>query len=248
MLGNLALEKTKDNYLRGMSMLGSIVNSAAVVLGSILGVFINKGIKDEYKNIIMDAVGLTVVVMGIGSAIKSENLILVIISIVLGSIIGEVIGIQQKLDKLGDGLEKRLGKGNSNFSKGFVTGSLVFCIGAMAIVGALESGLTGDNSTLFAKSVLDGITSIIFASTLGIGVAFSAVSLLVYEGSISLLASFLSNLLSTQAITEMSSVGGILIIAIGLNVLGIKKINVGNMLPAVFIPLLYFSLKTLIGF
>lgn len=229
-------------------MLGSIVNSAAVVLGSILGVFINKGIKDEYKNIIMDAVGLTVVVMGIGSAIKSENLILVIISIVLGSIIGEVIGIQQKLDKLGDGLEKRLGKGNSNFSKGFVTGSLVFCIGAMAIVGALESGLTGDNSTLFAKSVLDGITSIIFASTLGIGVAFSAVSLLVYEGSISLLASFLSNLLSTQAITEMSSVGGILIIAIGLNVLGIKKINVGNMLPAVFIPLLYFSLKTLIGF
>jgi len=242
------LEKTKDNYLRGMSMLGSIVNSAAVVLGSILGVFINKGIKDEYKNIIMDAVGLTVVVMGIGSAIKSENLILVIISIVLGSIIGEAIGIQQKLDKLGDGLEKRLGKGNSNFSKGFVTGSLVFCIGAMAIVGALESGLTGDNSTLFAKSVLDGITSIIFASTLGIGVAFSAVSLLVYEGSISLLASFLSNLLSTQAITEMSSVGGILIIAIGLNVLGIKKINVGNMLPAVFIPLLYFSLKTLIGF
>lgn len=229
-------------------MLGSIVNSAAVVLGSILGVFINKGIKDEYKNIIMDAVGLTVVVMGIGSAIKSENLILVIISIVLGSIIGEVIGIQQKLDKLGDGLEKRLGKGNSNFSKGFVTGSLVFCIGAMAIVGALESGLTGDNSTLFAKSVLDGITSIIFASTLGIGVAFSAVSLLVYEGSISLLASFLSNLLSTQAITEMSSVGGILIIAIGLNVLGIKKIKVGNMLPAVFIPLLYFSLKTLIGF
>jgi len=242
------LEKTKDNYLRGMSMLGSIVNSAAVVLGSILGVFINKGIKDEYKNIIMDAVGLTVVVMGIGSAIKSENLILVIISIVLGSIIGEAIGIQQKLDKLGDGLEKRLGKGNSNFSKGFVTGSLVFCIGAMAIVGALESGLTGDNSTLFAKSVLDGITSIIFASTLGIGVAFSAVSLLVYEGSISLLASFLSNLLSTQAITEMSSVGGILIIAIGLNVLGIKKIKVGNMLPAVFIPLLYFSLKTLIGF
>lgn len=229
-------------------MLGSIVNSAAVVLGSILGVFINKGIKDEYKNIIMDAVGLTVVVMGIGSAIKSENLILVIISIVLGSIIGEAIGIQQKLDKLGDGLEKRLGKGNSNFSKGFVTGSLVFCIGAMAIVGALESGLTGDNSTLFAKSVLDGITSIIFASTLGIGVAFSAVSLLVYEGSISLLASFLSNLLSTQAITEMSSVGGILIIAIGLNVLGIKKIKVGNMLPAVFIPLLYFSLKTLIGF
>jgi len=229
-------------------MLGSIVNSISVVLGSILGILINKGIKEEYKNIVMDAVGLTVVVMGIMSAIQTENIILVIISMALGSVIGEAIGIEQKLDKLGDGLEKKFGKGNSNFSKGFVTGSLVFCIGAMAIVGALESGLRGDNSTLFAKSVLDGIASVIFASTFGIGVAFSAISVLVYEGAISLLASFLSNLLSTQAIAEMSSVGGILIMAIGLNVLGIKKLNVGNMLPAVFIPLLYFSLKTLIGF
>ncbi|NLY76566.1 MAG: DUF554 domain-containing protein [Tissierellia bacterium] len=228
-------------------MLGSIVNAVSIVLGSVLGILINKGIKEEYKKIVMDAVGLTVVIMGITSAIKSENLILVIISMVLGSIIGQAIGIQDKLDKLGNRLEERFGKEESNFSKGFVTASLVYCIGAMAIIGSLESGITGDHSTLFAKSVLDGITAVIFASTLGIGVAFSAASVLIYEGSISILASYLSNLMSDPAITEMSAVGGILITAIGLNVLGIKKVNAGNMLPAVFIPLVYFALKTIFG-
>jgi len=228
-------------------MLGSIVNAVSIVLGSVLGILINKGIKEEYKKIVMDAVGLTVVIMGITSAIKSENLILVIISMVLGSIIGQAIGIQDKLDKLGNRLEERFGKEESNFSKGFVTASLVYCIGAMAIIGSLESGITGDHSTLFAKSVLDGITAVIFASTLGIGVAFSAASVLIYEGSISIFASYLSNLMSDPAITEMSAVGGILITAIGLNVLGIKKVNAGNMLPAVFIPLVYFALKTIFG-
>lgn len=190
-------------------MLGSIVNAVAVVVGSILGILINKGIKEVYRNIVMDGVGLTVVIMGIMSAIESQNLILVIISIVLGSIIGQAIGIEDKLDKLGKRLEDRFGKDDSNFSKGFVTASLVFCIGAMAIVGALESGLAGNHSTLFAKSVLDGITSVIFASTLGIGVAFSAIAVFIYEGSISLLASFLSGLFSPEAIAEMSAVGGI---------------------------------------
>ncbi len=229
-------------------MLGSLVNAASIVIGSLVGVLINKGIKEEYKKLIMDGVALTVIIMGIMGAIESQNFILVIISMVLGSIIGQAIGIEEKLDKLGNRLEERFGKGNSNFSKGFVTASLVYCIGAMAIIGALESGLTGNHSTLFAKAVLDGITAIIFASTLGIGVAFSAVPVLLYEGFISLLASSLSSLFSTEAITEMSAVGGILIMAIGLNILGIRKINVGNMLPAVFIPLLYFSLRIFMGF
>ena len=229
-------------------MLGSLVNAASIVIGSLVGVLINKGIKEEYKKLIMDGVALTVIIMGIMGAIESQNFILVIISMVLGSIIGQAIGIEEKLDKLGNRLEERFGKGNSNFSKGFVTASLVYCIGAMAIIGALESGLTGNHSTLFAKAVLDWITAITFASTLGIGVAFSAVPVLLYEGFISLLASSLSSLFSTEAITEMSAVGGILIMAIGLNILGIRKINVGNMLPAVFIPLLYFSLRIFMGF
>lgn len=228
-------------------MLGSIVNFIAVVIGSIIGVLLNKGIKEDYKKTIMDGIGLTIVVIGIMGSIKSQNTILVIISIVLGSIIGEAINIQKKLDNLGDRLESYFGKGDSNFSKGFVTASLIYCVGAMAIVGSLESGLSGNYSTLFAKSIIDGITSIILASTLGIGVAFSAIPILLYQGSITLLATYLKDLLSEQAITEMTSVGGILIIAIGINLLEIKKIKVGNMLPAIFIPLIYFRLIFLLG-
>lgn len=194
----------------------------------------------------MDGVGLSVIIIGISAAIKTENTIMAIISIVLGSIIGEISGIEKKLNRLGDSLEARFSNGDSNFSKGFVTASLVYCVGAMAIVGALESGLLGDHNTLFAKSILDGITSIIFASTLGIGVAFSAIVVFIYQGLITLLATYLKDLLTHDVILEMSAVGGILIMAIGINILELKKIKVGNMLPAIFIPFLYYIFKLLI--
>jgi len=229
-------------------MLGTIVNSAAIAIGSILGVLLNKGIKEEYRNTIMDGIALTVILIGIMGALNNENLILMIISIALGSIIGEALEIEKKLDNLGASLENRFGKGDSNFSKGFVTASLVFCVGAMAIVGSLESGLQGNHSTLFAKSIIDGITSVIFASTLGIGVGFSSFAVLLYQGTITLLASSIKYLLTPEAINEMSSVGGLLIAAVGINILGIKKINVGNMLPAIFIPLIFFTLKGFLGF
>lgn len=231
-----------------MLMLGTIVNSTTIIVGTILGVLLNKGIKEEYKSTIMDGVSLAVILIGIMGALDTENVILMIISLVVGSIIGEAVKIEKKLDNLGNTLEKKLGKGDSNFSKGFVTASLVFCVGAMAIVGALESGLRGNHSTLFAKSVLDGISSIIFASTLGIGVGFSAATVLLYQGSITLLASSAKELLTPEVINEMSAVGGLLIAAIGINLLGLRKIKVGNMLPAIFIPLLYFLLKKFIGF
>ncbi|GMG95689.1 DUF554 domain-containing protein [Tepidimicrobium xylanilyticum] len=227
-------------------MLGTIVNSIAVIAGSVLGIVIKKGIKEEYKKTIMDGVGLSVIIIGISAAIKTENTIMAIISIVLGSIIGEISGIEKKLNRLGDSLEARFSNGDSNFSKGFVTASLVYCVGAMAIVGALESGLLGDHNTLFAKSILDGITSIIFASTLGIGVAFSAIVVFIYQGLITLLATYLKDLLTHDVILEMSAVGGILIMAIGINILELKKIKVGNMLPAIFIPFLYYIFKLLI--
>ncbi|GFN35056.1 DUF554 domain-containing protein [Tepidimicrobium xylanilyticum] len=227
-------------------MLGTIVNSIAVIAGSVLGIIIKKGIKEEYKKTIMDGVGLSVIIIGISAAIKTENTIMAIISIVLGSIIGEISGIEKKLNRLGDSLEARFSNGDSNFSKGFVTASLVYCVGAMAIVGALESGLLGDHNTLFAKSILDGITSIIFASTLGIGVAFSAIVVFIYQGLITLLATYLKDLLTHDVILEMSAVGGILIMAIGINILELKKIKVGNMLPAIFIPFLYYIFKLLI--
>lgn len=228
-------------------MLGTIVNSAAIIIGSILGILLNKGIKEEYKNTIMDGVALTVILIGIMGALDTESLILMIISIVVGSIIGETLRIEKRLDNLGSALEKKFGKGNSNFSKGFVTASLVFCVGAMAIVGALESGLQGNHNTLFAKSILDGISSIIFASTLGIGVGFSAIVVFLYQGIITLLASSVRGLMTPEVINEMSAVGGLLISAIGINILGLKKIKVGNMLPAIFIPLLYFILRNFLG-
>ena len=223
-------------------MLGTVVNSITIILGSIFGFIIKRGIKDEYKKTIMDGVGLAVIVIGLMGAIKTANTILAIISIVLGSLFGEILGIERKLNSLGDTMEERFGKGDSNFSKGFVTASLVYCVGAMAIVGSLESGLLGDHTTLLAKSILDGISSIIFSSTLGIGVAFSAVAVFIYQGLITLLATYIKDLLTPEVILEMSAVGGILIMAIGINIVELKRIRVGNMLPAIFIPLFYYIL------
>ena len=227
-------------------MLGTIVNSSAIIVGAFIGILIKNGIKDKYKSTIMDGIGLSVVIIGIMSGIKANNIIIIIGSIVVGSIIGEIIDIDLKLEHLGNKMEKWFGKGDSNFSKGFVTASLVYCIGAMAIVGSLESGISGNHEILFAKSILDGISAIIFASTLGIGVAFSAIPVFIYQGVITLLANVVKDLLTIEVINEMSAVGGILILAIGINILGIKKIKVANMLPAIFIPLIYLTVLNLI--
>jgi uncharacterized membrane protein YqgA involved in biofilm formation len=227
-------------------MLGTIVNSMAIIGGSILGVLLRNGIKDEYKTTIMDGIGLSVIVIGIMGGIKSENIILVIASIVIGGLIGETIGIEKKLDNLGDKLKGSFAKGDSNFTKGFVTASLVYCIGAMAIIGSLESGIQGNHERLFAKSILDGISAIIFSSTLGIGVAFSAIPVFLYQGTITLLSNAIKDILTPEVINEMSAIGGILIMAIGINILEIKKIKIGNLLPAVFIPLIYYVLRLVI--
>lgn len=231
-----------------VEMLGTIVNSLAIIIGSLIGVGLNRGIKDDYKDTIMNGIGLTVVIIGIMGGIGSGNIILVISSIVLGSIIGEMIGIEKKLDKLGNQLQNRFGAKDSNFSKGFVTASLVYCVGAMAIVGSLESGIQGDHSTLFAKSVLDGISSVIFSSTLGIGVAFSAIPVFIYQGVMTIASSLIKDLFTPEVINEMSAIGGILIMAIGINILDIKKLKVGNMLPAIIIPIFYSILLNLVNF
>lgn len=227
-------------------MLGTIVNSLAVIVGSLLGILLKNGINDKYKSTIMDGISLAVIVIGITGGIKSENMVLVIVSLAIGGLIGEKIGIEGRLDRLGNWAEEHFGKGDSNFSKAFVSATLVYCIGAMAIVGSLESGLTGNHQTLYAKSALDGITAIVFASTLGIGTAFSAIPIFIYQGSITLLAKYLKDILTTELVTEMSAVGGILIIAIGINLLGVKKIKVGNLLPAIFLPVIYYFVSTFI--
>lgn len=226
-------------------MLGTIVNSLMIIIGAALGMLFKKGIKEGYKNTIMDGIGLSVLVIGISNALEFENLVVVIVSIVVGSIIGELIDINKRLNNLGDRLQSKFKNEEGNFSKGFVTASLVYCVGAMAIVGAIQSGLTGNHQTLYAKAVLDGITAIIFASTLGIGVMFSSLAVFLYQGTITIFASSLSSILTEIAINEISSVGGILIIAIGINLLGLKEIKIANMLPAIIIPPVYYFLLSL---
>jgi len=229
-------------------MLGTIVNVIAIICGSLLGLLFRKGIPDNYKEIIMSGIGLSVILIGVKSALSSDQLLIVIFSVIIGAGIGEFLKIEAKLEALGSYFERRLASKSSDtgsFARGFVTASLVFCVGSMAIVGALESGLTGNHQTLFAKSILDGVTSLIFASSLGIGVLFSGVAVFLYQGAITLTAVFMKNLLVAETISQMTSVGGLLILAIGLNLLGITKVRVGNLLPGIFLPLLYFAICTL---
>lgn len=218
-------------------MVGTIVNSLTIVIGSFIGLFVKGKINKNVSETIMNGLALCVIYIGISGAFKGNNTIVMIISIAIGGFIGEIIGIDKKLENLGKRLERRFNKngGNISVAQGFVTSTLLFCVGAMAIVGSLESGLSNNHSTLFAKSLLDGISSIIFTSTLGIGVMLSAIAVFIYQGSITLASGFLSNLLSDVAISNMTSVGSLLIIGLGLNILGVTKIKVSNLLPAIII-------------
>ncbi len=226
-------------------MLGNIVNGVAIIVGCLVGLLVHKGLKEKYKTIVMQAIGLSVIFIGSSVAIRGlldpdSEPILFIISLVAGGIAGELIGIEKGLEKFGGFLQLKVGSKDSNMAKGFVTASLIFCVGTMAIMGALDSGLRGDHSILFAKSVLDGITSMILATTLGIGVIFSAGAVMIYQGAIIVFATFLEGILTVDVIREISIIGGILIVGIGISMLEIKKIRTGNLLPAIFVPVIYY--------
>ena len=224
-------------------MLGTIVNTLSIIAGSLIGLFFKGKIPQKYSRTIMHGIGLVVVLVGLKTAFNTDAILVVIISFVIGSVIGEFLRIEERLDRLGDGIGKRFSKSGTGVSKGFVSASLLFCVGAMAIVGAMESGLTGNHQTLYAKSMLDGISSIIFSSTLGIGVIFAAVSVFVYQGLITMAATTIKPFLLPEVVAQMSAVGGLLIFAIGLNLLDIKKVKIANMLPAIFVPLAYQVIK-----
>ena len=229
-------------------MLGVIVNSAVIILGTVIGLLFKKGFPKKVSDAVMTAVGLCVVYIGIDGALEGESALVTIISMILGTILGTVIDIDKYLNKLGESVsEKFASKGGQSvtFAEAFVNSSLLFCVGAMAIVGSLNAGISGNNEMLFTKSVLDFCSSIIFASTLGIGVAFSAVLVFAYQGTIVLLAKAISPLLTQSVINELTCVGSIMIIAIGLNMLGITKIKVANFLPALIFPVLFYLLSGL---
>lgn len=226
-------------------MLGNYVNTIAIIVGTILGLLIHRGLKEDYKNTMMQAIGLSVLFIGAATALSGlldpeSEAILFIISLVIGGIAGEMLGLDSALNRLGQFLQSRVGRGDHNVARGFVTASLIFCVGTMAIIGSLESGLRGNYDMLFAKSILDGVTSMILATTLGFGVAFSAAAVFIYQGAIIIFAGTLEPILTIQVIREISIIGGILIFAIGLNMLEIIKVKTVNLLPAVLIPVLYY--------
>ena len=226
-------------------MLGTLVNFGAIVAGSLIGILLKGGISEKVSKTLMDGLSLCVLligalnIIGVSSELGDNDVLIIIISTVVGAIIGGKVDIDNKIENLGINIEKKLNRTGGQVAKGFVTSSLLFCIGAMAIVGSLESGLSGKHETLFAKSILDGITSIVFASTLGIGVMLSGISVLIYQGLITIGATFLKGVLIPSVITNMTAIGGFLIIALSLNMLGATKIKVANLLPCIFLPILY---------
>jgi len=216
-------------------LLGTATNVAAIVLGSILGLLLRRKLPRRITTILTQGLGLVTALIGIKMMLVTENVLIVLLSVIVGGVVGELIQIESRLDTFGVRIEKRLGRQRGTFAKAFVTSSLLYCVGPLAILGALQDGLRGDFTLLLTKSGLDGIASVAFASTLGIGVLFSALPVLAYQGSLTIGASLLAPYLTTSVVNEMTATGGLLILGIGLNVLQVTKIKVGNMLPAILV-------------
>lgn len=227
-------------------MLGTIVNVLLVLIGSLIGLTLKSRVPERLRKTIMQGLGLCVILIGIQGALKETDLLAVIISFVVGGLLGEGIDIEKRLESIGVYAERILARGketDGGFAKGFMTASLLFCVGAMSIVGPLESGLSGNHTTQIAKGILDGVVAIFFAASLGPGVLLSAATILIYQGGITLLASVVAPLLTDAVITQMSSVGGLLVAGIGLIMVLDAKLRIGNLLPAIFVPILYAPLS-----
>lgn len=228
-----------------MALWGTIINALAIIAGGLLGSLVLPRISEGIRNTVMQGLGISIAVLGITMALKSENFLIVIISIVVGGIIGEVMSIEYRLNRLGQWVERQFHRkenadpNTGGIAEGFVTATLIYCIGAMAILGSIDSGLRHNHDILYTKAILDGISAVILSSTLGIGVTLSAAPVFLYQGTIALTATlftlFISDADLNAVITEVTAIGGVLIIGIGLNILNIKKINVANLLPSIFI-------------
>ncbi len=225
-------------------MLGTVINVATISIGSIIGSKVKKGISERYQNTIMQAVGLIASSLGItwivSNITKSKFPILFVVSMVIGAILGEFINLESKVEKLGKKFKE------NNLMEGLVTAILLFCIGTLSILGPLESALKGNNTLLFTNAILDGITSLFLASNFGIGIIISALVLFIWQGSIYMSASYIAPYVTPELLGEISIIGGILLLATGLNILKITKIKSLNLLPAFIVPVLFFIIKALI--
>lgn len=223
-------------------MLGTLVNTAAILIGGGVGLLLKKGLNQRLSDAVMTGLALICLYIGVDGALKGQNALIATLSMVIGGVAGTLLNLDGGVNRLSRWLEARLVKekaANSQFSEGFISATLLFCVGAMAIVGALNSGLKGDHSLLYTKSLLDGVSAAVFASAFGAGVLLSAPCVLVYQGAIALLASLVAPLLPAAAVADMTCVGSLLIAAIGLNMLKLTKIKIMDYMPAIFLPLLF---------
>ncbi|WP_279128281.1 DUF554 domain-containing protein [Acidaminococcus fermentans] len=222
--------------------MGTVVNVAAIAGGSLLGLLVGRGIKEKYQETVIYGLALCVIVLGIQMALQGQHILLTIISLVVGSILGEALGIEEKLEQVGTLLAEKFQKsrkkgdaGTDAFVEGFLNASLLYCVGAMAIVGSIQDGLSGDPTTLYTKALIDGLSGIIYASNFGVGVLFSALSVGVYQGILTALAGFLGPWMSQLVVQEVAACGGLMILGIGINMTKMLKIRVGNMLPGLLV-------------
>ena len=220
-----------------MPGLGTIVNAGAIVLGSVLGLVLKRGLPEKWQQTIMSGIALCIVVIGTKMAMETANIIITIISLTIGAVLGELANIEGHVEWVGSWLGNRFARGEATaaarIAEGFVTASLLFCVGAMAVVGSIQDGLAGDHTTLLAKATLDGIISLVLAANLGVGVVLSAASVGIYQGAITLLAGVLEPFVTPAILGEITASGGIMIMAIGTNMLKITKIRISNMLPGI---------------
>ena len=221
-------------------LFGTLVNFIAIILGSLLGIIFKKKINQEIGYSLYKVLGLCVIYLGIAGLVKVDNSLAIILSMALGTLIGEYIGIEDKLEVLSEKIEVLVNKiYKGKIKDGFLTATLLFCIGSMAIIGPIESTLSNNHATLYAKSILDGIMAVIFSSTMGFGVLLSSFSVLLYQGGISLLASSIKPIMTVETIAMVSGVGSIMIMGLGINMVLNTKLKISNMLPSILIPILY---------
>ena len=221
--------------LKFIFMIGTLVNAAAVVVGGTVGMLLNKSMPERFKTIYFQAIGLFTIAIGISMVWNMQNIIMVVGSLAVGSLLGEWMNLEVGVERLANALKKRFKIGSEKFSEGLITSFLLFCVGAMTIVGAIDEGTGRSNEVLLTKSMMDGFSAILLASAFGIGVIVSAIPLLIFQGGITLLAMSAASFFTPDIIQGLTSIGGILLIGLGMNILEIKKIRIVNMLPALVV-------------
>ena len=225
-----------------MRGLGTIVNVATVVLGTAVGMLAGRRLPDRMRETVLAALGLIVIVLGVDNALETRNFVFPVVALVLGGVLGEALRIEDRLASVGDRLRRRAGADEGSFVEGFVAASLVFCVGPLTILGSISDGLGAGSQELIVKAALDGLVAIVFASTLGIGVGFSALTILVVQGGLTLGASAADSILTTRMVAEMTAAGGVMLMGIGVRLLEIKPVRVGSLLPGLVIAPVLVSL------